>query len=501
MGMYSNYDVQYDGTPSETIDSIMSDPSVVAEDYTDIKEYGLNILTTMTINYNLIHEHIAFAELKHITESGTPMVYTEGVFSSIFNAIKRFLQKIWERIKGLFKRFMMIINSYSKTDKEFANKYRKEIFAYHDLSDFTFKGYKWTIEDGKIKDAIEKCSTPDFDIVKETKQANRVGITHVEIKDYKDELEKYSDHEEAFRGECLDKLGGKKGKYTADEFRKELRACFRNGEDSKEELDDKDIDVHDMFAWLVGSKNAKKTIDTMFKDNKKAIDETLKELREIEKERVFSSQYYEPRDKVAKDSEAVKLSNYVLDLTYDMRVAIVSANDVKGAITNLSRVVTDPKDIDTFKLIMKRFADAQVTGVEHTNDTHYQKAFNMIKLEIENIIDVDPTSSSYTHRLDFRNTGSDENILITGKDRQKRHALALQLAMKKTHTAKQCLIEIDTAALDAIKERSRQYKACLIKIVHHKGKSEAAYTESTAENDYFFKSNPVDTYLGSITFK
>ena len=314
----------------------------------------------------------------------------------------------------------------------------------------------------------------------------------------KDELEKYSDHEEAFRGECLDKLGGKKGKYTADEFRKELRACFRNGEDSKEELDDKDIDVHDMFAWLVGSKNAKKTIDTMFKDNKKAIDETLKELREIEKERVFSSQYYEPRDKVAKDSEAVKLSNYVLDLTYDMRVAIVSANDVKGAITNLSRVVTDPKDIDTFKLIMKRFADAQVTGVEHTNDTHYQKAFNMIKLEIENIIDVDPTSSSYTHRLDFRNTGSDENILITGKDRQKRHALALQLAMKKTHTAKQCLIEIDTAALDAIKERSRQYKACLIKIVHHKGKSESAYTESAYDRE---PSAYGTDFISSIEFK
>jgi hypothetical protein len=43
---------------------------------------------------------------------------------------------------------------------------------------------------------------------------------------------------------------------------------------------------------------------------------------------------------------------------------------------------------------------------------------------------------------------------------------------------KAIMIQVDSAVIAALKERSRQYKACLTKIVYYKPKEEGAYTES-----------------------
>ena len=49
---------------------------------------------------------------------------------------------------------------------------------------------------------------------------------------------------------------------------------------------------------------------------------------------------------------------------------------------------------------------------------------------------------------------------------------------KISHVSKECLITINSELLNAMKERSRQYKACLIAYVHYRGNEESAYTES-----------------------
>ena len=462
MGIYNVFDVQYDGTTETSLDKVICDPNIVTEDTNDITEYGISIIETMVYNYNAIHEHIAYAELRTVTDTGKPMVYTEGVFSSIFGAIKRFVMKIWDKIKGLFKRFMMIVNSYSKNDKEFANKYRKEILAYHDLSDFTFKGYKWTIDTGKIKTAIEACSEERFEretggeYIKPMIKGGQTFKTAEEIRKY---MEKLDDVEEGFRGTLIKELGGTQSKYSAEEFRKELRACFRHGEDSKEELDDKDIDPHEMFEWLIGSKDVKKTIDTMFKENKRKIDQSIKDLDSMEKTLVNNMPV---EDKNGKVTDYYNTSDFKLSDFSNWSQSYKSFHN--GGAT-----------IDDW---INQLAQKDQKGVRDTVNAYvanYKKLF--------------PGSSDgdALNNLSEALRAGDKNKLkltvpgdVTKGDQSKRYSSALQLAMRYTRFTKECLIDIDTAALQAIKERSRQYKACCIKLVHHSPRKESAFvTESS----------------------
>lgn len=456
MGIYNVFDVQYDGTTETSLDKVICDPNIVTEDTNDITEYGISIIETMVYNYNAIHEHIAYAELRTVTDTGKPMVYTEGVFSSIFGAIKRFVMKIWDKIKGLFKRFMMIVNSYSKNDKEFANKYRKEILAYHDLSDFTFKGYKWTIDIGKIKPAIEACSQEKFtkenpgDYITPT-IAGKGFKTTEEIKKF---MEKIDDYEEDFRGTLINKLGGTKSKYSAEEFRKELRACFRHGEDSKEELDDKDIDPHEMFEWLIGSKDVKKTIDTLFKENKRNIDQSIKDLDSMHKTLV-NNMPVEDKDTKVEDKYGTKTVT-----VRDVEVTLLIPNTNMDMAKYLG-ILSSPGCED-----WKKGFDELVKDKGSKEEAFkYINSLKGSKIYVAN---------------DRITTSTETNGTITKGDQSKRYSAALQLAMRITRFTKECLIDIDTAALQAIKERSRQYKACCIKLVHHSPRKESAFvTESS----------------------
>ena len=148
--IYSTSSIQYDGTQKESIDDIIVDDRVVPSKSDDFVSEGIDIVLSMTENYNMVMEHIGRSELLALEQTGEPLVYTEGVIGSIFSTIKKFLSKIWEKIKSLFKRFIMMIDSYTKNDKAFVNKYRQQIYRHKSLSDFTFKGYVYTIDTGKI---------------------------------------------------------------------------------------------------------------------------------------------------------------------------------------------------------------------------------------------------------------------------------------------------------------------------------------------------------------
>ena len=191
--------------------------------------------------------------------------------------IKKFLKKIWEKIKGLFKRFTLMIDKYNMEDKAFVKKYRKELFNGKNLSDFKFKGYKYTIDDGKIGKALDLCTGDRM----AQKYSYSAGKGREDFADNKKD-DSYSDDFEKERGNILAEMGGKAGSYTQEEFTKELRELLRNGDSEKEELDK--IEVGTITGELMTSRDTKKTLDTMFKTSKKAIDQEEKEIERKQKE-------------------------------------------------------------------------------------------------------------------------------------------------------------------------------------------------------------------------
>ena len=96
-------------TGNTTLEALMEDSSVYPSRQVNLIEASMEMLIDIEENHNTFFKYIGANELSAVEETGEEFVYTEGVLDSIIETIKSFLNKIWEKIKALFKRFMMTI--------------------------------------------------------------------------------------------------------------------------------------------------------------------------------------------------------------------------------------------------------------------------------------------------------------------------------------------------------------------------------------------------------
>ena len=382
MGIFSNEaHYGYHGEQpfnEDTLESIMTDSNVEPYEGDDLMEGALECCITMQENYNMFMTQTALTESSYLERTGELLVYNEGMLGDMVNVIKNFLKKIWEKIKALFKRFMIQIDSWTKTDKEFVNKYKKEIYSGKSLTDFTFKGWKFS------KTAFDNTSKAVQDCVAKSMDSRELaGSTAKSMDDLKKTEDKYEDLADAFRGKAITTLTGKSSSpLTQSEFTKELRNAYHSGEESKEELDEKDLPggISGVATELMTSKETKKTMTDMLKAAKKSIDEDDKEVDRRQKD-FFKTQPLDDKD--AKSSSA--------------------------------------------------------TITRYDKDGNAQKSI----------------------------------INATGKEQSDRAAKTLSLNIRAIKDTKTCVLTIEGACLNALKERSRQNKAIIIAYVAHKPKNES----------------------------
>ena len=448
---------------TDTIESIMEDDSIVLKDENeDFVTEGLEAVAVMTENYSNFMQRVGISELNAIYATGDEMIYTESVVGDFFGGIKKFLMKIWDKIKSLFKRFIMVIDSYTKNDKAFINKYRQQIYRHKSLSDFTFKGYKYVIKQDKIEAGINEItsscsaylSSGDINMTagdKDVKDAygssgawDQSGASKID--------EKHDDRREKLRGAILDKIGGKAGAYTSEEYRKEIDELLRSGESEKQELDDKDIDVDEMVTEVQNNRDTKKTYDRLFRDSKKSVDQNIKDLDKLQRDHIKNNMPSKDEDlekvgasdTVAKDSpNLIRYANNILKANSKDAISSI------GALNN-----TDEPGM--------------TLGIE-AGDSEDKK-----KERIATYVNAHKDNSG-----DFSRSDS------------KRRAAYLNNALKVTRATKEMLVTLDSCVLKALKDRNRQFKACLVKIAYHNPKNES-FTESynyDNYNNYNFISN------------
>ena len=264
MGIFSTVvKNNYEGFDSEItgnmgLEEAMQDDSLdsVFDESMDLTECGLQAVIDINENYNMIEKSVMFNESSYMESTGQEYEYTQPVLEGFLDSIKNFLKKVWEKIKALFKRFMMKLDSYMKNDKEFVTKYKKEIYSGKDLTDFTFKGYIFTL--GNIEKAIDACKI-DKNAVSgvgrvwaelekdKTGKANPdewsdpKDLSRRKVGDnFKERNEKYNDQADNWRAKVANAAfvkGNAGSSLDASEFRKALFEAFRNGESDKEELD------------------------------------------------------------------------------------------------------------------------------------------------------------------------------------------------------------------------------------------------------------------------
>ena len=370
MGIYSTK-IPIEESSEVSLDSLIIPNYRYCENF---EEMALDNILAMEENYNYVMKSIALHELGSLENSKSLAVYTEASIDGFVMAVKKFLLRIWDAISGMFKSFVEFMDRYTKTDKEFVNKYKSKVMAKTLDDKFSFNGYKFTIVETEIKNAIEEASKePD-----KFQNRNDVGSGNkgYNINKYQSDL---SEHIEELSGKVLAKFvsgKGKAGKYDLGDFTKELHQVLRSGMETKEALDSKDIDVNNMLVELETSKDAKKKANEFLKAGKKSIDEGVKEIERKSNE---------------------------LSRNFDHKTA--------------GKLISGDK-----------------LGEGNTQRTNLQKHSHQMR-EI----------SYYLNHM------------------KQSRAIVLQ---------------IEGAVLNALKERSRQYKACCIKIVNYKGENESAHLES-----------------------
>lgn len=295
MGFYNGRTKDDSAVFTESLESIVLTEEVTPVYGEDFMEAAMIAVGESEYNYSEIMKSIGIAEATALAETGEPMVYTEGTVQNVIESVKKFILKIWEKVKALFKRFMMMLDSFIKTDKEFIKKYKGDIARkMNAVKDFKYSGYKFTIDEHADIDKVG--SSID-------------GVLKVKAS----EAEKYDELLEKARGAAIGKSGDK---LSGSDYTKELHKLFRNDKSEKEEL--KDISWSEIISELESAAVSKKTVNKAYNDFQKKVNAALKELKakETAADKKFDGKDTSEIDQINHDIKATK-DMFALIQTYN----------------------------------------------------------------------------------------------------------------------------------------------------------------------------------------
>jgi len=286
---------------------------------------AMNIVVENETNYTNMMKAVGINELMYFEQNGEEMQYEAGQLASFFGAIKAFFVKLFEKVKGLFKKFIAWMDSKIRSDKDFVNKYRSALLSV-DTKDFEYKGYKYSVG------AIDLSAVNDkaFSVLK-AKFGLDVNVTiNVETSktDYTTKLKmsdgKDSDISDAIRGAMV-------GKDTVDsaDFSKEVAAKLRSGEESP--VDIENVNIPDLLAIIVDYKEAKKTAEKDLEGIKKSVNLLIKGLETVEKEMAKKLPDNDAKVTAAKKDARASVVRYV-NKTYNAAKQVLNVlTSVNGA--------------------------------------------------------------------------------------------------------------------------------------------------------------------------
>lgn len=230
-------------------------------------EGAYHIVAESEANYNAIMQAVGVAELAVFESTGMEMVYEAGDVKGFFGKMKEFFLNLWEKIKGLFKKFFAMFDSYVKNDKDFVNKYKKDILSAN-TKGFKYKGFNFTLDAVDV----EKAATKIDSLLPNSTPSNKAGLEEF-VRKHEDRVELV----EKMRGAAIGESS-----LEAAEFTKELFAKLRSGEDTKEELDN--VSAHDQLIAISENSALKKAAEKQYKDLEKEVKDAIKSLEKAEKD-------------------------------------------------------------------------------------------------------------------------------------------------------------------------------------------------------------------------
>lgn len=256
----------------ETLEQLMNNDKIQPSFYENYIEGALAIVAESTENDNRLMKAIGVNEAAYFAQTGSEYVYTEGTLSDIWKKVKSFIMKIWEKIKGLLKRFVAMFDKYFASDKDFVKKYKKRILM-ADTKDISYEGYKFP---GIASTTITKISDIETDAKREASTKSS-GATLIKNED------EVNDIMDIIRGSAC----GSNGKVEAGEFSSEFKEMVYG---DKETMEGSELEVSKQVNYIENYNEAKKEVEQLKKASDKVFKEFIKMIDDKEKE------FTEPKD-------------------------------------------------------------------------------------------------------------------------------------------------------------------------------------------------------------
>jgi len=249
-------------------------------------EAAYHIVAESEANYNAIMQAVGIHELAVFESTGAEMIYEASDVKGFKEKVKQFIRNIWEKIKGLFRKFFAMLNSFLKTDKEFIDKYKKHLLQVNTRG-FKYKGFVFTNLNYDLKAASDKMEN-----LFEDKTDTELNA------DDKDEIV------ESMRG-IIDNSS-----YNAGEFSKRLFKFFRNEEEAKREL--YKISVTQEILNISDNSRLKKEAQNAYSDLERVIKNKLREVENTGNEIIRKAKTEDEMKKAANDIKSYSNSVYFI---------------------------------------------------------------------------------------------------------------------------------------------------------------------------------------------
>jgi hypothetical protein len=325
-------------------------------------ESAFRIVAETEQNYTNIMKAVGVEELAAF-EEGREFVLEAGFLDKIVSVLKG----LWEKVKGLFRKFIAAIDSATKSDKDFINKYKSYLMKPGVLKDFKYKGYKFTIspnptgailDDSKaveasplaklIGTAIATGSTAAIESI--LNDDTKISTIKSTITDFN---EKWDDTiSDNLRSEIVTTFISKTSNAQSTSSSKSMDAeeagtalfeAYRNGDSDKTELEGNDIDLSAISLELGNSAEVKKTANRIFKDAQKAFDDAIKKAEKLSNETLKKIPGKDAdKDKAALETRKQEVINQALNiisrvLTFNKNVNTVCINAYLKALDDRSK--------------------------------------------------------------------------------------------------------------------------------------------------------------------
>ena len=233
---------------TESVEDIMKNDEIVASPYEDFMEGAMAAVVESREEFSNLMEYIGMSECAQFAETGESVVYTEASFADIKAKIRKFIDKVIEKIKSLFKRVILFFDQRAKSDSEFVSKYKKRIEA-ASTTDLEFTGYPFS------------------------KGGNKIDISRFD--QYFEKAINEKDKEDAVNLITQGLFG-----CDRDELKSKLFE-LSHGSDSKEELSGEDLNLKIALEIIKSNSKLKQEIKKDYDDNVKALNNLKKKIEKM----------------------------------------------------------------------------------------------------------------------------------------------------------------------------------------------------------------------------